>query len=74
MFQTSSWIKCSNVIGIDYLLSKSHRLLSKWIIGIFFGLGQKFCDESVAKIDTCYTVHNSNLKIMNSELRQSIKC
>ena len=30
--------------------------------------------NSIAKTNTCYTVHKLNLKILNSKLRQSIKC
>ena len=36
-------------------------------------LGQRFCDEFIAIIKTCYTVLELNLKIMKSERRQSIK-
>ena len=61
MFQTSRWIKCSDVIGIDYLLTKSPSSSIKLDYWNIFWLGQKFCDEFIAKINTCYTVHKLNL-------------
>ena len=57
MFQTSRWVQCPNVIGIDYLLTKSPLSSIKLDCWNIFGLGQKFCDELVAKINSCYTVH-----------------